>query len=101
MMMAFRKLTIFYKFFLKKFIISGEIRWCLVWLISFSFFYLEVSLFDSFIPSYSHVKSGNYNVVAHKLAKLSSSYEEMMVWTEEVPPQIQEFVNYDDLALNQ
>lgn len=50
--------------------------------------------------SYSHVKRSG-NIVAHSLAKLSSFFDGMMVWMEDVPSQIQAAVNTDLIVLNE
>ncbi|KAL2927345.1 CTP synthase [Bienertia sinuspersici] len=47
----------------------------------------------------AHIKRSG-NRVAHDLAKLSKGYSEMMVWLEEVPPSMHDYVMDDVLFSN-
>lgn len=49
--------------------------------------------------SYAHIKRDG-NKVAHNLARLSSSYKEVIVWMEDVPSTIKEYVLYDISHIN-
>ncbi|KAL2940934.1 hypothetical protein RDABS01_029284 [Bienertia sinuspersici] len=48
--------------------------------------------------SFSHVKRSG-NLVAHKLARISKDYVDMIVWMEEVPSQVIDLVDHDVMNL--